>query len=134
MARHNEAEDPPLQLPRTTRKPEEGRGAQPSALVAKLVQFGFLGLGLSIFLEQSRSLLSDVQFTWGERNVMGVVALLSLGGCGFAGWVAGRLIKVAAEFFDAMADTAEAAWRTTELIESSGRPGHPGSHRGNAGR
>ncbi len=85
------------------------KGGRSLALVAKLVQFGFLGLGLSIFLDQSRSLLSDAQFTWGERNVMGVVALLSLGGCGFAGWVVGRLIKVAAEFFDAMADTAEAA-------------------------
>ena len=48
---------------------------------------------------------------------MGIIALLSLGGCGFAGWVVGRLITVAAELFDAMADTAEAAWRTTELIE-----------------
>ncbi|MGP0064805.1 MAG: hypothetical protein ACLQGP_14555 [Isosphaeraceae bacterium] len=93
------------------------KGGRSLALVAKLVQFGFLGLGLSIFLEQSRSLLSDAQFTWGERNVMGVVALLSLGGCGFAGWVAGRLIKVAADCFEAMADTADAAWRTTELIE-----------------
>ena len=93
------------------------KGGRSLAFVAKLVQFGFLGLGLSIFLEQSRSLLSDVQFTWGERNIMGLIALLSLGGCGFAGWVAGRLISVAAEFFDAMADTAESAWRMTDLIE-----------------
>ncbi len=93
------------------------KGGRSLALVAKLVQVGFLGLGLTIFLEQSRSLLSDAQFTWGERNVMGMVALLSLGGYGFAGWVVGRLLRVAAELFDAMADTADAAWRTTELIE-----------------
>jgi hypothetical protein len=93
------------------------KGGRSLAMLATLVQLGFLGLGLSIFLEQSRSLLSDAQFTWGERNVMGMIALVSLGGCGFAGWVIGRLIKVAAELFDAMADTADAAWRTTELIE-----------------
>jgi hypothetical protein len=93
------------------------KGGRRLALVAKLVQLGFLGLGLTIFLDQSRTLLSDAQFTWGERNVMGIIALLSLGGCGFAGWVFGRLIAVAAELFDAMADTAESAWRTTELIE-----------------
>jgi len=82
-----------------------------------LVQVGFVTLGLGIFLDQSRSLLSDAQFTWGERQVMGVVAILSLGGCGFAGWIAGRLIKVAAEIVDVMADGAEASWRTNELIE-----------------
>ena len=105
------------------------KGGRSLALVAKLVQFGFLGLGLSIFLEQSRSLLSDVQFTWGERNIMGLIALLSLGGCGFAGWVVGRLISVAAEFFDAMADTAEAAWRMTDLIERQVVPTLAGSRR-----
>jgi hypothetical protein len=85
--------------------------------MAPLVQVGFLGLGLTIFLEQSLPLLSDAQFTWGERRIMGIIALVALGGCGLAGWVIGRLIAVAAEFIDAMADTAEAAWRTTELIE-----------------
>ena len=93
------------------------KGGRRLALVAKLVQLGFFGLGLTIFLDHSRTLLSDAQFTWGERNVMGIVALLSLGGCGIAGWVVGRLIAVAADLFEAMADTAESAWRTTELIE-----------------
>jgi hypothetical protein len=86
-------------------------------ILAPLVQFGFLGLGLSIFLDQSRSLLSDAQFTWGERSVMGIVALVAIGGSALAGWVIGRLIGIAAELFDAMADTAESARRTTELIE-----------------
>jgi hypothetical protein len=74
-------------------------------------------VGLAIFLDQSRSLLSDAQFTWGERQVMGIVALLALGGCAFAGWIAGRLIKVAAELVDVFADGAEASARTNELIE-----------------
>ena len=48
------------------------KGGRSLALLAPLVQLGFLGLGLAIFLDQSRSLLSDAQFTWGERNVMGI--------------------------------------------------------------
>lgn len=93
------------------------RGRRTLRLLAPLVQLGFLGMGVAIFLDQSRSLLSDAQFTWGERSVMGVVALVALGGSVLAGWVVGRLIGIAAELFDAMADTAEAARRTTELIE-----------------
>jgi hypothetical protein len=93
------------------------RGRRTLKLLAPLVQLGFLGLGLSIFLDQSRSLLSDAQFTYGERSVMGVIALVALGGCGLAGWVVGRLIGITAEVFDAMADAAESARRTTELIE-----------------
>ena len=93
------------------------RGRRTLRLLAPLVQLGFVGMGLAIFLDQSRSLLSDAQFTWGERSVMGAVALVSLGGGALAGWVVGRLIGIGAEVFEAMADTAEAARRTTELIE-----------------
>ena len=94
------------------------RGRRTLAFLVPTVQLGFLGLGLAIFLQESMPLLSDTQFTWGERRIMGIVALVALGGCGFAGWVIGRLIAVAAEVLDAMADTAEAAWRTTELMEN----------------
>jgi hypothetical protein len=93
------------------------RGRRTLGLLAPLVQLAFVVLGVGIFLDQSRSLLSDAQFTWGERRVMGLVALLALGGCGFAGWVAGRLIKVAAELVDVLADGAESAARTNELFE-----------------
>jgi hypothetical protein len=93
------------------------RGRGTLRLLAPLVQLGLLGVGVAIFLDQSRSLLSDAQFTYGERSVMGIVALVALGGCGLAGWVVGRLIGIAAEVFDAMADAAESARRTTELIE-----------------
>ena len=94
------------------------QGRRTLAFLVPTVQLGFLGLGLAIFLQESMPLLSDTQFTWGERRIMGIIALVALGGCGFAGWVIGRLIAVAAEVLDAMADTAEAAWRTTELMES----------------
>jgi hypothetical protein len=93
------------------------RGRRTLKLITPLIQLAFLGLGLGIFLDQSRALLSDAQFTWGERRVMGIIALLALGGCGFAGWVVGRLIGVAAELLDVMADNAEAAGRTSDLIE-----------------
>src|SRR5215831_19261394 len=88
------------------------RGRRTLAILARLVQLGFLALGFAIFLDQSRSLLSGAEFTWGERRVMGIVALLALGGCGFAGWVVAQLVKVTAEIIDALADTAEAAWQT----------------------
>ncbi len=93
------------------------RGRRTLALLAPLVQLGFVGFGLTIFLDQSRSLLSDAQFTWGERQVMGIIALMSLSGCGLAAWIVGRLIKVAAELVDVLADGAESAWRTNELLE-----------------
>jgi hypothetical protein len=93
------------------------KGRRTLALIAPLVQLGFLALGLGIFLDQCGKLVSDTQFTWGERRVMGIVALLALGGCGFVGWVVGRLIKVTAEVMDVLADGAEAALRTNDLIE-----------------
>jgi len=93
------------------------RGRRTLRLLAPLVQLGIVGVGLAVFLDQSRSLLSDAQFTWGERSVMGVVALVALGSSALGAWVVGLLIGIAAEMFDAMADTAEAARRTTELVE-----------------
>jgi hypothetical protein len=93
------------------------RGRRTLRLLAPLVQFGFIALGFAFFLDQSRALLSDTQFTWGERQIMGLSALVALGGFGFAGWVVGRLITVAAELMDVLADSAESARRTSELIE-----------------
>jgi hypothetical protein len=93
------------------------RGGKVLARLAFWVQLGLLLLGLGLFLDQARGLLSDAQFTWGERRVMGILALITLGGCGLAGWVLGQLFKVAAELLDVAADGAEASWRTGDLIE-----------------
>ena len=65
-----------------------GAGAR-LRLLGPLVQLGFLGVGLAVFLDQSRSLLSDAQFTWGERRVMGIVGIVALGG-GLLGGLGGR--------------------------------------------
>lgn len=94
------------------------RGRRTLKLVAALVQGSLLLFGLTMFLEQAGSLMSDAQFTWGERRVMGLTALVSLGGCGLACWAAGRLLGVFGELFDALADGAEASWRTVQLLET----------------
>jgi hypothetical protein len=85
--------------------------------MAPLVRWGLFGVGVSLFLDQVRPLISDAQFTWGERRVMGVVALFTLGGFGLAGWVAGRLLRASGELIDLFIDGADAAWRAADLIE-----------------
>ena len=85
--------------------------------MAPLVRFGLFALGVSVFLDQVRGLVSDAQFTWGERRVMGIVALITFGGFGLAGWVAGRLLKAAADLIEVFIAGAESAGRTADLIE-----------------
>ena len=85
--------------------------------MAPLVRFGLFAVGVSVFLDQVRGLVSDAQFTWGERRVMGIVALITFGGFGLAGWVAGRLLKAAADLIEVFIAGAEAAGRTADLIE-----------------
>jgi hypothetical protein len=92
-------------------------GGKTLSRLATLVQLGLLLVGFGLFLDQSRDLLSDAQFTWGERRVMGIEALVTLAGCALVGLILGRLIRVAAEVIEVLADGAEAAWRTGDLIE-----------------
>lgn len=81
------------------------------------VRFGLFAAGVSLFLDQAMPLLSDAQFTWGERRVMGIIALTTLGGFGLASWMAARLLRTAAELIDVVVDGVEASERTAELIE-----------------
>ena len=85
--------------------------------MAPLVRFGLFALGVSVFLDQVKGLVSDAQFTWGERRVMGIVALITFGGFGLAGWVAGRLLKAAADLIEVFIAGAESAGRAADLIE-----------------
>src|SRR4051812_17486893 len=80
--------------------------------MAPLVRLGLWGIGVSVFLDQVGPMLSDAQFTWGERRIMGLVALITIVGFGLGGWVAGRLMKASAELIDLLIDGADAAWRT----------------------
>ena len=93
------------------------KGGKVLGRLALWVQIGFLIMGMGLFLDQARDLLSDAQFTWGERRVMGVIALVTLGGCGLAGWILGQLFRIFAQVLDVLADGAEAAWRAGDLIE-----------------
>ena len=92
-------------------------GGRALARLASWVQLGFFMLGVGLFLDQAKDLISDAQFTWGERRVMGLIALVILGGCGLAGWILGQLFRVGAEVLHVLADSAEATWRTGDLIE-----------------
>lgn len=88
------------------------------AKLAPVVQLGVASLGLAYFLQQAQGLLSDAQFTWGERRVLGLIALSTVVGFALGGWVLGRLMKVVAELLDVLADGAEASWRTVDLMET----------------
>jgi hypothetical protein len=41
------------------------------ARAAPLVRMGLFAVGVGLFLDQVRPLVSDAQFTWGKRRVMG---------------------------------------------------------------
>jgi hypothetical protein len=82
-----------------------------------LVRFGLFAVGVSLFLDQVKGLVSDAQFTWGERRVMGIVALVTIGGFSLAGWVAGRLLKAGADLIEVFIAGAESAGRAADLLE-----------------
>ncbi len=90
--------------------------------VAPWVRLGLVSVGFSMFLDQARSLVSDAQFTWGERRIMGIVGLGYLGGFGLAAWVVGRLLTTSSGLIDVLIDQAEAAGRTVDLIERQAIP------------
>jgi len=90
--------------------------------IASLVGWGVFSLGFTMFLNETKDLVSDVQFTWGERRIMGIVGLSYLAGFGLGGWVAGRLISTGAELIDALADQAEASAQAIILIEQQAVP------------
>ena len=92
------------------------------ARIAPWVRFGLFSVGFSMFLDEVRSLVSDMQFTWGERRIMGIVGLSYLGGFGLAGWAAGRLISTGAELIDVFVDQAEDSARTANLLEQHAIP------------
>ncbi len=84
---------------------------------APLLRWGIFSLGVTVFLDRVSPLLSDAQLTWGERRVLGIVALITLGGFGLGGWIASRLVRALAEVIELLIDSAEAEWRTADLLE-----------------
>jgi hypothetical protein len=108
-----------LTIPRYDKLRASGRSL---GRIASLVAWGVFSLGFSLFLHETRDLVSDMELTWGERQIMGIVGLSYLGGFGLGGWVAGRLISTGAELIEAFADQAESAARSAELIEQHAVP------------
>jgi hypothetical protein len=107
-----------------SREPFRDSGSSPlrnrSRAIGRLalrIQVGFLILGVGLFLEQAQGLVSDTQFTWGERRVLGMLAALTLGGSALAGWILKQCVQVLAEVLDLLAESAEAARRTGDLLE-----------------
>ncbi|WP_165230946.1 hypothetical protein [Aquisphaera insulae] len=95
------------------------RGGAGLGRLAAWLPVGFILLGAGLFLDQARDLVSDGQFTTGERRVMGIIAIATFGGCGLAGWVLARLFRTVSGLLEVLADTAEASWRTGDLIEQN---------------
>ena len=101
----------------TTRYATVRGGGRALAGLAPVARYGIAALGLVYFLEQAQGLMSDAQFTWAERRIMGLMAVATVIGFGLAGWVVGRLLQVVAGLMDVLADGAEASWRTVDLME-----------------
>jgi hypothetical protein len=92
-------------------------GGRALARLAPAVRFGVGFLGVAYFLSQAQTLLSDAQFTWGERRIAALIALSTVIGFGLAGWILGTAFKVAAGLLEVLADQAEASWRAVDLME-----------------
>ena len=71
-------------------------------MLSTVVRLGLLAVGLGLVLDRTRTLLSDVQLTWGERVVMGIAVVAYGGGFALAGWVADRVLRAAAELIGLM--------------------------------
>ena len=83
-----------------------------------MVRFAIMSVGLGMFLDQVRPLVSDAQFTWGERRVIGTVAIVTLGSAALAAWVVGSILRAVADLMEVLADGAEAAIRSSHLVET----------------
>ena len=106
---------PARQLPRTTSlrasRKDPGPGRRPGSSV------GLFSVGFSMFLDEARTLVSDMQFTWGERRIMGIVGSVVPGRA--SAWRAGsrQADLDRGRLIDVFVDQAEAAARTADLIE-----------------
>jgi hypothetical protein len=91
---------------------------------ARTVTVLLLLAGAYSFLVTVRPLLPGAleNLTWGERRVMGIVAVVTLGGFGLAAWVAGQLVRAAADLIEVVTDGAEAAVDAGYLIETQIAP------------
>jgi hypothetical protein len=85
---------------------------------APVVRYGLLLVGSAVVLDQVRPMVSDGEFTWGERRVAALVATVTMVGFALGGWAAGWILRGAAEVIGSVADGSEAAVRATYLMEA----------------
>jgi hypothetical protein len=92
---------------------------------ARAVTVLILGSGFYSFFETIRPLLPDApeNLTWGERRVMAIVAVVTLGGAALAAWVIGQLLRATSELIEVFLEAAEAVVNTNKLIETQLAPG-----------
>lgn len=91
-------------------------------MLSTVVRLGLLAVGLGLVLDRTRTLLSDVQLTWGERVVMGIAVVAYGGGFALAGWVADRVLRASAELIGLLVDQAESTSRTVAMLEQQIAP------------
>jgi hypothetical protein len=104
--------------PRSASRYESLRASRRAfVLMAPIVRYGLCVTGLAVLLKQVEPLVSDMQLTWGERQVVGLTALITLGAFGLGGWVAGWIVRAMVELIDVMVDQAEATQRAADLIQ-----------------
>ena len=108
---------------RISRDPTLHDARKAIARMAPVVRYGLLTVGFAVALDRLRPLVSDGQFTWGERQVIGAVTLVIVGGFAVAAWAAARLLQAAAGLVGAVAEAAEAAARIGHLVETRLVPG-----------
>ena len=94
--------------------------------MSPVVRLGLFVAAVALFLKDAGPLLSDMQLTWGERMVAAITATTYLVGFGLAGWVAGRLLRAAAELIDVLVDQAESSRPHGEPDRVARRP-RPGA-------
>ncbi|MBX6314161.1 MAG: hypothetical protein IRY99_14785 [Isosphaeraceae bacterium] len=88
------------------------------AVWAPRVQLGLGAMGVGLFVAHIIPLVSGTApLGWGERVVVGLFALVDLGGFALAAWIAGRLLAVAGDGIDVLIDQAKAIARAADLIE-----------------
>jgi hypothetical protein len=91
-------------------------------MLSTVVRLGLMAVGLGLVLDRTQALLSDMQLTWGERVVLGIVLVAYGGGFALAGWVADRLLRALAELIGLLVDQAESAATTARLLEREVAP------------
>lgn len=107
---------------RASRFDDLRRGQRSLRRASGWVRFALIAAGVSLALDQAKPLLSDAQFTWAERRILGLIAASWIGSFALAGWIVGTLLRAGSDLLEAVADQAEDAARVVDLLETHAVP------------